>query len=197
LLQVSTREAGTNLLAMTALLATAPAWAEPAQSRVSLVRQSIATARTSTPFSFVPSRFGTAWLSEAPLRFETAPVYGYRPTTQREQIIGQLRAWSLLRRNWDAEGASAPILASLKQASLFVNLLSASAPMPEPMLHANGRAGLYWNEAGLYADLEFLGDSRVSYYIERQSAHGKDKHKGAVTIIGSEMPPVFAALLRT
>ena len=197
MLHLGTREAGTNFLAMAALLAPASTLAEaPAQERLHLIRQSLATARTFTVPAFAPISFGTAWFSEAPLRVSNATVFGYRPTTERERLIGQIRTWGLLGANWDGDGGDAPNLASLRQACLFVNLLSRGVPMPEPMLHASGRAGLYWNQEGLYADLEFIGDGRVSYYIERRNAQGKDKHKGVATVSGNQMPPVFEALLR-
>jgi hypothetical protein len=116
-----------------------------------------------------------------------------RETTEREHIVGELRKFGLLEAGWDGEGADAPNRDSLTDAENFVHALSLEVPPPEPMLHANGRAGLYWNDGRLYADLEFLGDGRVSYYVERRD---EGKHKGAVKIRTKEMPAVFEALLR-
>jgi hypothetical protein len=117
-----------------------------------------------------------------------------RETTEREQIVGDLRKLRLLQAGWDGQGADAPNRVSLLAAEEFMYALSADAPLPEPMLHANGRAGLYWNDGQLYADLEFLDDGRVSYYIERRD---EGKHKGAVKFRTKEMPSVFEVLLRT
>lgn len=116
-----------------------------------------------------------------------------RLTTPREEAIGNLRGWSSLEKNWDGEGANIPNPTSLKDAEYFIDLLGKGYSIPEPMLLANGRAGLYWDEDGLYADLEFLGDGRVTYFIEHR---GEGKHKGVVQFRRGEMPPVFAALLR-
>jgi hypothetical protein len=115
-----------------------------------------------------------------------------RETTSLEKLIGEVRGWSALQADWDGEGARAPIPASIKQAASFACLLTTEqGELVEPMLHPSGRAGLYWNEPGLYADLEFFGDGRVAYYIER----GGEKHKGVVNFDSKEMPPVFDTLL--
>lgn len=115
-----------------------------------------------------------------------------RPTTSREKLIGELRRWGLLNENWDGEGAALPVASSLKEAVSFVRLLDEIDALPEPMLHASGHAGLFWKDNGLYADIEFLGDGRVAYYIERQG----DKHKGVLNFDSKKMPAVFPALLR-
>jgi hypothetical protein len=116
-----------------------------------------------------------------------------RPTTPREHLIGELRRWRVLQPDWDGEGAKAPVRESLEAAAAFACILSdeVAGELPEPMLHASGRAGLFWHNANLYADLEFLADQRVAYYIERDGS----KHKGVVTFNSHEMPAVFATLL--
>lgn len=115
-----------------------------------------------------------------------------RPTTSREKLIGELRRWGLLKANWDGEEAGPPVASSLKEAVSFVSLLDQADALPEPMLHASGHAGLFWKDDSLYADIEFLGDGRIAYYIER---HG-DKHKGVLGFDSKKMPAVFPALLR-
>ena len=115
-----------------------------------------------------------------------------RPTTAIENLVGEFRRWRLFGENWDGEGATAPLMGSLKEAELFVRLLSEEKALPEPMLHGSGHAGLFWNGEELYADLEFLGDSRIAYYIERQG----DKHKGVLKFDSQKMPAVFTAVLQ-
>jgi hypothetical protein len=115
-----------------------------------------------------------------------------RPTTSREKLIGEVRRWGLLNANWDGEGAAPPVASSLKEAVSFVNLLDEADTLPEPMLHASGHAGLFWKDDSLYADIEFLGNGRIAYYIEY---HG-DKHKGVLGFDSKKMPAVFPALLR-
>lgn len=114
-----------------------------------------------------------------------------RQTTSRERVAGELRSWGLLTADWDGEGAAMPNVRSLKEAVSFIGLLDEDSVLPEPMLHASGHAGLFWKDGNLYADIEFLGDGRVAYYIER---HG-DKHKGVLKFDSQKMPAVFPALL--
>lgn len=116
-----------------------------------------------------------------------------RPTTLREKLIGEIRSWALLKEDWDGERAPIPLTSSLKEAVAFARLLGEGDVLPEPMLFASGRAGLFWDQKKLYADLEFLGDGRISYFIERQG----DKHKGVLKFDSKEMPVVLPALLAT
>ena len=59
------------------------------------------------------------------------------------------------------------------------------------MLHSTGRAGLYWNERNLYADLEFTGKDSITYYIKRAGI----PYKGITPFNGVEMPGIFTELL--
>lgn len=114
-----------------------------------------------------------------------------RETSSSERVVGEIRRWNVLPANWDGEGAIVPLSSSLKEAESFVRLLDHKMLAPEPMLNANGRAGLFWKNSSLYADLEFLGDGRMAYYIEQNG----DKHKGVLNFNSKIMPPVFEALL--
>lgn len=114
-----------------------------------------------------------------------------RQTTVRERLAGELRSWGLLTEDWDGEGATMPNARSLKEAVSFIGLLDEDSVLPEPMLHASGHAGLFWKDSNLYADIEFLGDGRIAYYIECQG----DKHKGVLKFDSQKMPAVFPALL--
>jgi hypothetical protein len=130
----------------------------------------------------------TATLSPADLLATDAD----RDTTAQEHIIGEFRKWKLLSAGWDGEGAEAPIGHSLDDAVRFTRLLRRNV-IAEPMLFANGRAGLFWRDIGLYGDLEFLGNGRIAYFIERSG----DKHKGALKFNAKEMPTLFEAVLPT
>jgi hypothetical protein len=114
-----------------------------------------------------------------------------RETSAAERVVGELRRWAGLSVDWDGEGAEAPNKESLKAAADFIRLLPTAISDAEPMLHANGRAGLYWNQDDLYADLEFLGDGRIAYFIR----HSEDKHKGLLHFDSALVPTVLSALL--
>lgn len=116
---------------------------------------------------------------------------GGRATTEVEKVVGDIREWSLLAADWDGEGALIPNARSLRDASLFVRLLGSGSPTPEPMLHADGNAGLFWNTAGIYADIEFLDGGRIAYFVERRG----DKHKGVLSFDSKTLPAVLQTLL--
>ena len=113
-----------------------------------------------------------------------------RLTTQHEKLIGEIRSWSLLGADWDGEGALAPSAQSIKEAVSFTRLLSDVA-LPEPMLLASGHVALYKNESELYADIEFIGDGHIAYFIKRNG----DKHKGVLKFDSQKLPAVFTVLL--
>lgn len=114
-----------------------------------------------------------------------------RPTTEIEKVIGELREWSFLKENWDGEGAYSPSISSIKQAVEFVRLISDNAALPEPTMLASGHVSLYWNIQNLYADIEFLGDQRIAYFIK----NNEDKHKGVLSFNAKKMPPVLSTLV--
>lgn len=114
-----------------------------------------------------------------------------RETTSLEKLIGEIRNWTLFDANWDGEGSTKPSEASIREAVSFARLISAHVLEPEPMLLASGHSALFWHDGDLYADLEFLGDSRVAYFIKKNN----DKHKGVVAFDSESMPAVFQTLL--
>lgn len=129
--------------------------------------------------------------SQSPPTQVSESYSGVRGTTDREEIIGQLRSWRMLDSDWDGEGAAAPDIRALRGAENFVRVIAPAMPVPEPMLFASGHAGLYWKREGLYADLEFVDERHITYYVEKHA----EKHKGLVEFQGDRMPPFFAALL--
>ena len=114
-----------------------------------------------------------------------------RETTEQEFLIAKLRGWESLCANWDGEGSLKPELLSIRSASNFVCLLSPNAVVPEPLLHASGRAGLSWDDGEAYGELEFLSDRLAAYYFTNKG----NKHKGVISFDGGCIPPVIAALI--
>jgi hypothetical protein len=150
------------------------------------------TSDAGTWHGFETASSETAKFARKPTKLPDSRSLATRPTTAREDIIGEMREWALWESNWDGEGGNRPDASSVRDATLFVNLLAKGMPLPEPMLHSTGRAGLYWNQDGLYADLEFLGNRCIAYYVERQ---GEDKHKGVIKLRKEKMPDLFSALI--
>lgn len=115
-----------------------------------------------------------------------------RPTTDQENLMGEIREFSLLEANWDGEGALKPSSQSIRDASAFVRLMDAHASFPEPVLHVSGNVALFWDQGdALYADVEFLGGNSVAYFIKTNQG----RHKGVVSFDSEQMPTVLAALL--
>ena len=114
-----------------------------------------------------------------------------RATSGQENLIAELRSWAGMSENWDGEGASAPIKSSLLAASNFVCLITQENGMPEPMLHASGRAGLVWTDGVNYAELEFLPNGEIAYYVTGATG----KHKGVVDFDGRAIPAPLSPLI--
>ena len=123
---------------------------------------------------------------------DSSTIVASRHTSPQESIIGEIRQWNLMDANWDGEGAAKPKANSIKEAVAFVRLLNDEITLPEPMLLGSGNSALYWNEGGLYADIEFLDNGRIAYFIKKNS----DQHKGVLTFDSQKMPAVFQALIK-
>ena len=157
----------------------------------SLVRTPVRNA-TASPVNERRSSAGSLIATTYAARSE--PLYGdasERLTSRVEKTVGELRRWLALEAGWDGDGASAPVALSIESASDFIRLLPEEIADAEPMLHANGHAGLFWNDNDHYADLEFLGDSRIAYFVQ----HHEDKHKGVVRFDSELVPSTLSALL--
>lgn len=193
---LSTAAAAANIMALVALLS--PSSPTVSQIPAPLEQQIRPVQKTTTwrPSAESDVDLKSTHVAQTTLTTEIRDVAQYdepdRLTTLPEKIAGELRSWGLLSANWDGEGAAVPDARSLKEAVSFIRLLGEGDPLPEPMLHGSGHAGLFWKDDSLYADIEFLGDGRVAYYIERQG----DKHKGVLKFDSQNMPTVFPALLR-
>lgn len=103
------------------------------------------------------------------------------------RIIGILDEFLHLRNlkeNWDGEGAVIPDILSISYAENFVCLFDEDFKFPETMLHDSGRVGLFWNDDSLFADLEFLSDGTIAYYIKK----GMQIFKGVTHFDGVNIP---------
>ena len=121
-----------------------------------------------------------------------------RQTTPIEIAVSQLRKWRHLKENYDGERARAPDMASLIDAESFVRAWLDLSLTPEPMLFANGRAGLFWDERGVYADLEFHGEGRLSYLVKIAGANqgqASETHRGVMQLHADRAPEIIAKLM--
>ncbi len=112
--------------------------------------------------------------------------------SELEPVIAKLQSFAVLSAGWDGEGAASPSLRSIRQAIGFVRRITDLAWPPEPMLLSSGAAGLFWNDDRRYADLEFLIDGRMAYFIEVRDG---SRHKGVVDLDSGVMPEPVNALI--
>jgi hypothetical protein len=155
-----------------------------------------------TPYSTQnEKRFGGGSISRASSTASAVyamyePVFAKeRKTSEAELIAGTFREWEHFSTNWDGEGGLPPLRQSLENAANFIYSLAIVHPSSvtdaEPMLHPSGNAGLFWDKSNLYADLEFLSDNKMAYFVER----GMDRHKGLVHYDGKAVPAAIRTLL--
>jgi hypothetical protein len=137
-----------------------------------------------------PAFYGNQEQSALAYSFPYEPAY--RQTTEQEKLIAEFMQFKYLNENWDGEGGLAPDQNSVTEAIDFIYILD-NIVVPEAMLLSSGHTALFWNENGLYADIEFLGNGRIAYFIRKND----DKHKGVVEFDSKKMPDVFATLLKT
>lgn len=144
----------------------------------------------------VPWSQGAEVLSAVTQTFPSAAsLPAVRELVAREVLVGELRRRGQFESDWDGEDAMAPSDAAVKDAIAFARLLGDDTEA-EPMLSAKGTVGLFWKTAQLYAHIEFLGEGKVAYYIERNGDRlDRDKHKGVVNFDSNSLPAVFENLL--
>jgi hypothetical protein len=73
---------------------------------------------------------------------------------------------------------------SLKDARTFMRSLSPESIIPRPALHADGHAILFVREPDVYAELEFLGNNKISFYVRR----GEQKWSDEISFDGQSLP---------
>jgi hypothetical protein len=92
-------------------------------------------------------------------------------SVSRLKVITILSEAYAFQDDWDAQGASAPVEASLEAAIMFLE----RAPLEqhwEPTIHADGRAALEREEGPLYVEMTFDPPNDVILY-ERNDNAGK------------------------
>jgi hypothetical protein len=93
-----------------------------------------------------------------------SPVFEYSQTSA-DLVVAQLIRMESWEDDWDGAGAAKPLDFSLKDARKFVRDLSPDSVIPQPTLHADGHAILFINNSDTYAELEFLEDHRIGFYV--------------------------------
>lgn len=101
-------------------------------------------------------------------------------------LAKEIEALSLYAAGWDGRLAAAADGQSFKAARVFADLLGPSDPVPEPLIHPDGRAGLVFEDGSLYASLRFYGSSLAGYVRK-----GQEEWDGEVPFDGVRIPSVI------
>jgi hypothetical protein len=75
-----------------------------------------------------------------------------------------------LQDGWDGPDSIAPSADVIGLARKFLMALPGDISLPDLTISADGEVGFYWKADGVYIDVGFPTDGRISYYAE---ANGK------------------------
>ncbi len=115
---------------------------------------------------------------------EAIPPAANYDTDPADLAVAQLLRMEEWDADWDGNGAAKPLGFSLKDARAFVRALSPESIMPKATLHANGHTILFVNGPEVYAELEFLEDHRIGFYVRR----GGDEWTDEISFDGRTLP---------
>lgn len=104
--------------------------------------------------------------------------------SRADAAIAQLLRLEKLDADWDGSDAAKPLDYSIKDARLFIRMLSPESIVPRATLHADGHAILFVREPDLYAELEFLGNNKIGFYARR----GEQKWGDEFSFDGRSLP---------
>lgn len=85
--------------------------------------------------------------------------------SKADESISQLLKLARFEDDWDGSGAAKPNTESLRIAQKFIRSLAPESEIPRPALHADGHVILFLKDKDRYAELEFIGDSKINYFL--------------------------------
>ena len=96
----------------------------------------------------------------------------FRGHLSREEadLRAEIQAYANLTHNWDGEDAAVPSEQAVQDAIAFLDGRPDSIPLPLPEVASIGDVGVYWDEDGIFAEVQFGGDQAYSYYAHRKVA---------------------------
>lgn len=112
------------------------------------------------------------------------------------RIEAELSGYTDLDEDWDDAGAEPPSAKTIEIARSVLSFSSALGSVPKrSYVSPSGEVGLVWSNASGYADLSFLEDGTISYYV--RSADGTQEEYSESRLPLSELNPEIWSLLRT
>ena len=151
----------------------APAWSRGPEVMISGQSYRRPETEIYSPASKPVLGYGVIW------NYRSESDNGGEICADKERLAGKLMTYLRLEKDWDGYGGVPPTAQAVSDALTFIENLRAgfpALPLPKPMLSGDGEVGLYWDQAGVFADVGFTGDGTLSYYVESESGenHGKD-----------------------
>lgn len=109
---------------------------------------------------------------------ETAAVISARPSrqTRADASVSQLLKLAKLDHNWDGYGAAKPNASSINAARNFIRSLAPESIIPQPALHADGNAILFFRNDDAYTELEFI-DHKIEFYARQGDLEWADEFR--------------------
>ena len=87
-------------------------------------------------------------------------------TSQEYELREEIRSYTDLSDDWDADGAIAPCQQAIDDALAFLASRPFGVPLPLPEVATIGDVGIYWDRGGVFVEVQFGGDGAFSYYAE-------------------------------
>lgn len=100
-------------------------------------------------------------------------------------LWAEMEEYRSLAKGWDGYGSVAPNPGVIDDALAFLRALPLTAPMPEPLVSADGSVGWFWKTAEKFVSVNFSRAGRFAYYGK---VPGYDEARGAHAFDGEMLP---------
>ena len=107
------------------------------------------------------------------------------PTTRNADRTSELRRRVLSYRA--ERPADSSLAQAVNDALRFIDLVPATATLPQVALADDGEVNFFWRDDGLLIDIGFVGDGMMHYYVSDE-AHDVDSDD-SILFTGRSLPP--------
>jgi hypothetical protein len=118
------------------------------------------------------------------------------PSLAAMKLDAELTRYEKLEHDWDDAGGAPPSSDAIEIARAVLDLSKALGVLPKrTYVSPSGEVGLVWSKGNGYADLSFLGNGTISYYIRGDD--GQHEEFSEHRVVMTELKPEVWSLLRT
>ncbi|SDJ43328.1 hypothetical protein SAMN05216338_104954 [Bradyrhizobium sp. Rc2d] len=108
--------------------------------------------------------------------------------TVADTAVSQLLKFERFPADWDGYGAAKPVKSSMDAARAFIRSLAPESIVPQPALHADGNAILFYRANDVYAEFEFVGTT-IEFFARRG-----DKEWSSEFQVGAPLPAALSEI---